>query len=366
VTGVLTRRDLNRATLARQHLLERSPMGALAMVEHLLGLQGQAPAPPYTGLWTRLAGFEGEDLSRLVESREVVRMTLMRGTIHVATAATAARLRPLTEPSHRESVARVYAADLAGVDLDELAARVRDLVEHHPRTPAEVAAALGERWPGGRRHAQAFTNAAGAWTPLVQTPPRGLWKRGGQPRLTTFERWTGRSLDPDPSLEDVVLRFLGAFGPASVNDVKKWLGRARLAPVFAALRPRLAVFTDEAGTELFDLPDAPRPGGDVPAPVRFLPEFDNLLLAYAGFDRVMDPAHKRTLFTNNGRILGTVLVDGFAAAHWRVTTGKDTATLEVTPLTAISARDRRAVTAEGERLLAFLEADAGERRVAIG
>jgi hypothetical protein len=290
-------------------------------------------------------------------------MTLMRGTVHLVSAADATVLRPLTEPAHQAAVARAYARDLAGVDLEELAARVRELVEERPRTPAELAAALGERWPG--RSSQALTNAASAWTPLVQTPPRGLWKRGGQPRLTTLEHWTGRPAAADASIDDVVLRFLGAFGPASVKDVQKWSMLTRLGAVLERLRPGLATFRDEAGTELFDLPDAPRPGADVPAPVRFLPEFDNVLLSYAGFDRVMDPAHKRTIFTVNGRILGTVLVDGFAVATWRVDRGKGTATLTVTPLTAIAARDRRAVVAEGRRLLAFLEADA-EPAVVLG
>ena len=363
MTTVLTRSALNRATLARQHLLEPAGLGPLELVEHLVGLQAQAPGPPYTGLRTRLAGFEGEHLSALVESGEVVRMTLMRGTVHLVSAADAALLRPLTEQAHRAVVARAYAADLAGIDEAELAARVRELVEEHPRTPAELAAALGERWPG--RSSQALTNAASAWTPLVQTPPRGLWRRGGQPRLTTFERWTGRTLAADASIDDVVLRFLAAFGPASVKDVQKWSMLTRLGAVLDRLRPELVTFRDEAGAELFDLPDAPRPGPGVPAPVRFLPEFDNVLLAYAGFDRVMDPAHKRTIFTVNGRILGTVLVDGFAAATWRVDRVKAAATLTVTPLTPIAARDRRAITAQGGRLLAFLEPDA-EPAVVVG
>jgi hypothetical protein len=365
VTPTLDRRALNRATLARQHLLERSRLDACAMVEHLVGMQGQAPSPPYTGLWTRIAGFGGEDLSRLIESRDVVRLTVMRGTVHVVSARDALLLRPLTEPAYRATVARGYRDDLAGIDLDELAARVRELVEERPRTPAELVAELGERWPG--RTSQALTNAANAWTPLVQTPPRGLWKRGGLPRLTTLESWVGRPVEAEPSIDDVVLRFLRAFGPASVRDVQKWCGLTRLGAVLERLRPGLVTFRDEGGGELFDLPDAPRPGADVAAPVRFLPEFDNLLLSYAGFDRVMDPAHKRTLFTVNGRILATVLVDGFVVATWRADTAKGGAvTLTVTPLVTLGARARRQVAAEGERLLEFLADDAAARAVVIG
>jgi hypothetical protein len=339
-------------------------MTALDMVTHLAGLQGQAPNPPYTGLWTRVAGFAGEDLSRLIESRDVVRMTLMRGTVHVVATADARWLRPLTEAPYRVTVAGAFREHLAGVDLAELSALARELVEEAPRTPAEIAAALAHRWPGVLP--QALNNAIAAWTPLVQVPPRGLWRRSGQPRLTTFEQWTGTPTDTDPAPADLVLRYLAAFGPAGVKDLKKWAGVARLGPVVEELRPRLVTFADEAGAELFDLPDAPRPGPDVPAPVRFLPEFDNVLLAYAGFDRVMDPAHKPTLWTVNGRILGTVLVDGFVAATWRTDVAKRVTTLSVTPLVPLTAKDRRAVVAEGRRLLAFLaDGDADGHEVVI-
>jgi len=359
----LDRRALNRATLARQHLLERSSLDPCAMVEHLLGMQGQAPSPPYAGLWTRIAGFRGEDLSRLIESRDVVRITLMRGTVHVVSARDALLLRPLTEPAYQAMVARGYRDDLEGIDLAALSARVRELVEERPRTPAELAAELGAVWPG--RRSQALTNAAGAWTPLVQTPPRGLWKRGGQPRLTTLESWVGQPVAASPSIDDVVLRFLGAFGPASVRDVQKWCGLTRLGAVLERLRPGLVTFRSADGAELFDLPGAPRPGPEAAAPVRFLPEFDNLLLAYAGFDRVMAPELKAALFTVNGRVLGTVLVDGFVAASWRVDTVKRAATLTVTPLGRLAARARRAVAAEGERLLGFLADDAPARSVVV-
>jgi hypothetical protein len=363
MAAVLTRRDLNRATLARQQLLARGPRDALGTVTHLTGLQGQAPNPPYTGLWSRVEGFAGEDLSRLIEARDVVRMTLMRGTVHVTATADARWLRPLTEVQFRATVATAYAAHLAGVDLGELAARVRELVEETPRTPAELAADLAGRWPG--RASQAFTNAASAWVPLVQVPPRGLWRRGGLPRLTTFERWTGTSPAGEADPARLVRRYLAAFGPATVKDVQKWAGVTGLAPVVKALRPELAGFTDEQGTELVDLPDAPRPGADVAAPVRFLPEFDNVLLAYARYDRVMDPAHKAVLFTRNGRILGTVLVDGFVAAHWRTDTAKRTTTLTVSPLVPLDARARRAVTAEGERLLGLLAEDGAGREIVV-
>jgi hypothetical protein len=360
----LDRRALNRATLARQHLLERSSLDACAMVEHLVGMQGQAPSPPYAGLWTRVAGFRGEDLSRLLESRDVVRITLMRGTVHVVSARDALLLRPLTEPAYQATVARAYRDDLAGVDLDALAARVRRLVEERPRSPAELVTELTAVWPG--RSARALTNAVNAWTPLVQTPPRGLWKRGGQPRLTTLESWVGRPVEAAPSIDDVVLRFLGAFGPASVRDVQKWCGLTRLGAVLERLRPGLVTFRDPDGVELFDLPGAPRPGGDAAAPVRFLPEFDNLLLSYAGFDRVMTPEQKPVLFTANGRILGSVLVDGFVAAWWRTDTAKRAVTLTVTPLVELTPRARREVVAEGERLLEFLADDAPARSVVVG
>lgn len=277
---VIGTRSLNRATLARQLLLGRAGMSARDAVGHLLGLQAQNVKPPYYQLHARLAGFRPAELAGLMESREVVRMVTMRSTIHTHTAHDALTLRPLVQPARDREVGH-FRTGLVGVDLERLTERARAFVEAGPpRTMGEIREELLTQWPGA--DPQSLAVAARCRLPLVQVTPRGVWGRSGQVRLTTLENWvgSGRAADaaaPDgpagaaAAVDDVVLRYLGAFGPVSVKDMQTWAGLTRLREAFERLRPRLVVFRDENGAELFDLPDAPRPDPDVPAPPRFLP-----------------------------------------------------------------------------------------------
>ncbi|WP_238071999.1 DNA glycosylase AlkZ-like family protein, partial [Rhodococcus zopfii] len=245
---ILTTRELGRATLARQHLLRRSDLEPLPMIEHLLGLQAQAPVPPYLALWTRIRGFSADFLSELIASRAVVRIVLMRGTIFAVSAADAAALRPWVQPllDRDLDVNTAYASALAGVDRDALAAAGRDLVRDVPRSQQELQPLLAERFPG--RDPKALAHGVRGLVPMVQVPPRGLWGRSGQPRLAALDEWTGRpQAVPDP--DSLLLRYLGAFGPASVRDAQAWCGLTRLDEVFERLRPRLEVFRDERGVE---------------------------------------------------------------------------------------------------------------------
>ncbi len=351
--AVLDDRALNRALLARQLLLERSTLSPLHAIEHLVGMQSQLPTPPYFGLWARLDGFEPDQLSQLYADRRVVRIAVMRSTVHLVSADDCLRLRPAMEPAQYRAMTpgSGYGRALAGVDLDELGRLGRALVEAQPLTGAQIAAALGERWPGAAPAALAY--AVRAVVPLVQVPPRGQWGRSGQARCTSAEHWIGRPLDA-PDVEAVMRRYLAAYGPASVADAQAWSGLTRLRPVFEALRPDLLTFRSESGTELFDLPDAPRPPGDLPAPVRLLPEFDNILLSHAERGRMFAPEHRRLIFSENGIIHATVLVDGFARATWKLHTTRSEAALEVTSLPgpALRARDRTAIDGEARRLLA--------------
>jgi len=280
---------------------------------------------------------------------------LMRRTLHVVTARDALFLWPLVQPVVAASVQGNWGQHLDGVDQEAVAAAGRALVEERPRTHAELSRALAERWPVAETGA--LGHAGGARLPLVQLPPRGLWSRSGEPTLTTAQAWLGREPDPDPSPAELVLRYLRGFGPAGVADVQKWCGVTRLAAVVDGLRPRLRTFRDEDGRELFDLPRAPRPDPGTPAPVRFLPEYDNLLLSHADRTRVMAPEHRWGVFTVNGRILGTILVDGFVAGTWAIEDG----VLVVRPFARLARADREALAAEGERLLAFA-APGGPRR----
>jgi hypothetical protein len=276
----------------------------------------------------------------------------MRGTVHLITAADCALLRPAVQTVLLRGLRanRQYRAGLDGIDLDALADAARELVEQEPRTLAELRVLLGERWPD--RDAESLAYAARCLLPLVQVPPRGIWGVGGQPSCTTAESWLGSPLHEQPALGDMVLRYLAAFGPASVADVQTWSGLTRLREVVQPLRERLWVGRDENGVEVFDLPDAPRPDPDTPAPVRLVAEFDNLVLSHADRSRVISDDGRRRLFTANGVFPGTVLLDGFVAASWRLA-AKKTATLTVTPFVKLSTKDRRVITEEGLRMLAF-------------
>src|SRR5215213_9103370 len=195
---VLGIRDLNRAFLARQWLLRRKDAPALEAIEHLVGLQSQAPNPPYIGLWTRLAGFRHEELSRLIVVREVVRIALMRSTIHLVSARDCLWVRPLVQPVSERAFNGSYAKQLAGLDLAEVVAAGRTLVEERPRTFSDLGLELQRRWPDCDAHA--LSQAIRTFVPLVQVPPRGLWGERGQSAHTSAEAWLGRPLDafPDP------------------------------------------------------------------------------------------------------------------------------------------------------------------------
>ncbi len=348
---VLTRRELNRATLERQLLLRRWGMPVSEALERVVGMQAQAPNPPYFGLWARLEGFHQDDLIKLVQQREAVRVSLMRGTIHLVTAADCLLLRPLVQGMHERGFASGYRKYCAGLDVAAVAAAGRELVEAEPMTFAALGELLEQRFPGRDRHM--LGTVVRTWSALVQVPPRGLWGFSGPAAHTTAERWLGRPLRTDGTTAELILRYLAGFGPASVKDVQAWSGVTRLKEAMEQLRPRLRVFRDEQGVELFDLPDAPRPSGDVAAPARFVAEFENMLLSYADRTRIISEEHRRRIFTPNGLIPATFLVDGFVAGTWRLERAKDASVLQVAPFGKLSRADRAALRAEGARLLAF-------------
>lgn len=351
----LTGRRLNRALLERQLLLRRADLPALQAIERLVGMQAQSPRAPYVGLWARLSRFEPEELARLLVRRAVVRIALMRSTVHLVTAADCLALRPVTQPALDRGLSS-FRRGLDGVDLAELAAAGRRLLEERPRTAGELRAELLALWPD--RDGDALAAATRNLVPCVQVPPRGLWRMSGRARHTTVEAWLGRPLVRDPAPDDVVVRYLAAFGPAAVQDVQAWSGLTRLAEVVERLRPRLRSFRDEHGRELFDLPGAPRPDPETPAPVRFLPEFDNLLLSHADRSRVISDADRVRLMTNARAVLGSFLVDGFFRGTWKI----DKGTLTVEAFSRLSKREAAAVGDEGARLLGFAEVDGRDIR----
>ena len=363
--ATLTQRELNRATLARQRLLERSDMTALEAVEHLAGMQAQTPHGPYVSLFSRIRAFDPQELSRLLADRDVVRAWLMRSTVHLVSARDCLEWWPLTDRVlARTFKGSQFSKQLGSAELDDVLAAARELVEDEPLMRAEIARRLAERWPDA--DVTSLGAAAGFRLPLVQVTPRGLWGESGQTRLTTIGRWLGADLAAEPSIDAMVLRYLGALGPAGVKDFQNWSGLTRIAEVAERLRPQLATFRAEDGRELFDLPDAPRPGADAPAPPRFLPEYDNVLLGHADRSRFFAGGAKDAkFFTGNGADNGTLLVDGLLKATWKMSAEGSGAELWVRPFKPLTRSDRTDIEEEGHRLLELIAADGAGHRVRI-
>jgi hypothetical protein len=359
---VLGTRALNRATLARQLLLDRADLPVADAVAHLCGLQAQEPQEPFVGLWSRLRAFDPAVLSGLLVGRSVVRTHLMRRTVHLLTAGDALAWRARHGVMLRQRMLGTYRREFDGVDLDELAAAGRAVMaDGRPRSMGELARALADRWPApGPRVLGEMLVAA--LLPMAQLPPRGLWRTKAGVRNVLLSSWLGREIDPpstdgsDPVGQTLVRRYLTAFGPAATADLRAWCGLAGLPAAVSAVREELITFRDERGRELLDLPGAPRPDPDTPAPVRFLPAFDNALLGYHDRGRIVDDAH-RGLSVAGARV---VLVDGRVAATWNVTGS----VVIVAPLRRLSRPERAAVAEEGRVLASFLS-DGDNDRVQI-
>ncbi|WP_433700143.1 winged helix DNA-binding domain-containing protein [Nocardiopsis sp. CA-288880] len=357
----LDRRALNRATLARQFLLERGDDTALAVVRRLVGLQAQDPEPPCFGLWSRIEGFRAGDLAGLLHSRDLVRATLLRGTQHLVAADDYLWLRPVLQPMLLRWQRGAFGKATAGLDTGELADAARGLLTAGPVPRPELGRALADRWPG--RDPVGLARSVQGLLPVLHPPPDGTWGRRGTTPFALAEQWLGRPLADDPSLDDLVLRYLAAFGPASVRDVQAWSGATRLGAVVDRLRPRLCVFRGEDGRELFDLPDAPRPDPATPAPVRFLALLDNVLVGHHDRSRIVEDDRRPYLVVE-----APLTVDGFVRGLWRLERprgrsraeggGRDRAVLDVRLFTPLTPAEEDAVAEEGERLLGLAAADA--------
>ena len=354
-TKVLSRRALNRALLARQMLLKRVKLSAAVAIERLVAMQAQVPDLPYAGLWSRLEGFQHEELSRLVETRRAVRASMHRCTIHLVTTRDYLRLRPLFQPVLQRGfeTGSPFGRQITGVDRQALLAAGREVLAERPLTVSELAKELGKRWPDMPPEPLAY--AVRYMEPLVFVPPRGTWGGRGLVRTTTAAAWLGRPIGPPSTLDDLVMRYLAAFGPASVLDMQAWSGMTRVGEVFERLRARFLTFRDERGRELFDLRSAPRPDPDTPAPPRFLPDYDNILLAHADRTRILGPGQHLGMFSSNAVMKGSLLLDGFVRAIWIPIKEEGSRQLVVTPFDEpIRKQERDPVVEEGLRLLAFL------------
>lgn len=361
--SVLDRRTLNRTLLARQHLLTRVALPVSELLEHLVGLQAQVPRDPYIALWSRLGDFKPGDLELLLLERRAVRMTLLRTTLHLVTARDASQLRAVLQPvCERGFQSSPFRRQLDGVDVAEVIAAGATTLEGRPRTVAELGLMLGERWPTRDRGAMAY--AVRYLIPLVQVPPRGLWRRSAAPRLTTLRSWlnlsSGDSLTEVPP-DETVLRYLRAYGPASVADLRTWSWLTALRPVVERLRPRLRSYRDATGHALLDVDDGLFAPPDVPAPVRFLGEYDNVFLSHADRSRITGDSTWGVAYLRKGAFF----VDGFLAGTWRLGEADGQALLAIEARSRLTPTERADVEAEGEALLGFLAPDASARRVEL-
>jgi hypothetical protein len=350
--------QLNRALLARQLLLERSPLDVLSALERLVGLQAQAPKSPYVGLWTRLDDFDPRELSRALEERQAVRVPLMRSTIHLVSARDCLRLRPVIQPvMDRDLAGSSWGKGVVGVDLEALGEEAHRILLDGPLVAGDLGRALAKRWR--KREPGSLAYAARNTLALVQVPPRGLWERSGRPLLQTAETWLGRPVAQRGSRKELIRRYLGAFGPATVADMQTWSGLSGLRSVVETIRSELVAYNDEQGRELFDIAGARLPDSDTPAPVRFLPEFDNLILSHADRSRVIPAEHRKRVLHNLG-IKKTFLVDGFVAGEWKLDKKGRRATLSIEPFNRIPKRLRAELEEEGGSLAGFLAPEAEE------
>lgn len=366
---LLSERALNRALLSRQLLLDRAAVTPVAAIERLAGLQAQWSPAPYIGLWTRLARFAIADLEAALADHSVVKATVMRGTLHLLSA------REL--PSYAVATAATR-LDLwrnpkleRGIDLDDLEARLTRYTAKTPRTFDELAALIDHAAPGDRDRQRylirrlVFNRGA-----MVHTPPSGTWRHYRTGGYVAARSWVADWREPsvDDATDLVVRRHLGAFGPATVDDIGSWSAiRTPLIRESLARLPEIARFRDERGRELFDQRRAPRPDPEIPAPVRFLPKWDSTLLAYAAPERVriLPEAYRKAVILKNGDVLQTILVDGIVAGTWATTLARGEAVLAITPFTKVARADRSALVEEGERLVRFIEPEAARHHVTV-
>lgn len=358
---VLTARALGRATLARQLLLERSPLDPVAATRQLVSLQAQFARPVHAGLWSRVAALEPGAVTQLAAGGALVRATLMRHTLHVCAAADYLAFRHVVQPGVARAFEAMAGKRVAGVDRERVLDAVRTRLQAAPATQKELRTLLLELEPGGDEAALGYL--ARTFTELVQTPSGKGWGWPAQPPYALPADALGAEPQRDPHPGPLLLRYLAAFGPASVRDMQTWSGLPGLAPVVDGLRDRLLVFAGEDGRELFDLPDAPRPAPDTPAPPRLLPEFDNLVVGHHDRTRLMDDEHRRRVSLPGARVLPSFLVDGRLAGTWRLEVKAKVATLTLEPFARLRAADRRDLVAEAEGMARFLEP--GARDIAV-
>ncbi len=351
---LLTRQALNRALLARQLLLPGKRPGILQAVSRLIGVQAQQPRPPFAALFSRGAAGEAGAIASLIGSRKLVRATAMRTTLHLMTAADYLAFRGCLQPALSAAAKSIVEGRTVGLDLPPLLDAARASFAAGPRTFGQLRDDLARAFPHDER---AMGYAVRTHLPLIAVPDESRWRWPADPPFALASSWLGAPIDLADQTPELVMRYLGAFGPATPADFQAWSGLRATAKVFDALRPKLRTFRDERNRELFDVLKAPLPDPGDPVPVIFLADFDNAILGHADRSRIIADEHRPRVVTKNLLVLATFLVDGFVAGTWRVARDRREATLEIHPFGQLRSVVAAQLRLEGERLLRFLEPD---------
>jgi hypothetical protein len=329
---ILNDRQLNRATLARQMLLERADLPIVDAVEFLGGLQAQQSNDPYIGLWSRLGGFTHTALTQLIVDKVLLRATSMRGTLHLHTLDDMVGYRALVQSFLEAGWKSNFLKRFGDNDTAKVHKAGVKLLDEGPMTSGALGKALQEKFPSGEPLAKAQLLQMNET--LIQIPPTRIWGNGSAPLLSRIENWV---TPPKPRLtrKELVRRYLRAYGPASINDMQIWCRLTKLSVEFEALKKELVAFESEDGRVLYDFSDAPRPDVETPAPVRFLPLYDNVYLGYDNRRRMLDQSviERSKLFDI---FKPAVLIDGVIVAGWAVSVKKGAALLEVEPYRKLS------------------------------
>ncbi len=347
---ILSRKQLNRTLLARQLLLQRSADGCEAATERLVALQSQIPNPAYIGLWTRLSGFEKRRLSESLEKRRIVRAPWIRSTLHLVSAADHQRFQAVIQPALARGLRSFFGPRANGLDIERLIQIAKPYLEAETPAIGALRNKLQEHEPDQNKQAMAY--AVRSYLPLVQIPPSGTWGAGTRATYTTAEAWLGAPTPAD--LPALFQRYLAAYGPANVMDFQTWTGMTGLKSQLAPALTDLARYQSEDGAVLYDLPGSPIIEAERPAPIRFLPEYDNILIAHRDRRRILPEIHRKKVFISAGRVLGTVLIDGFVGAIWKVRMDGKAASLTVTLFERRNSDVRAAIESEGLKLLKFI------------